>query len=348
MAEPAQSMQYRTFEVDTSTMPTVQELVDARNPEDLGVLLQTAGLNALAEGADPIIRAETAKQRNRELSTIEQDRLAEILPEITVLDRYKLTVPPDGVLVSLAKAKTSGLFSVLIARHTSDGTETVVLGKIATAPARYFLIAQWGAQLTEIETLSKRSAPKTPKAPKRRAERMWRSDGFRLTTIGVGTLAASTATWVLLPINWWLLLGALVTVLLVSGLIAYAVCEEDGEFVVGVIAALQIITALVVGCVHLNTINTKPHTRQVAVCNAVRAGAWGDKVNTILTDHGKFTLEGGWYDGKYYPSATQDLANSLKNKLVTITYHGSSGDDDGSDGPFVTGATTVGPVQCGS
>lgn len=116
------------------------------------------------------------------------------------------------------------------------------------------------------------------------------------------------------------------------------------RLICGWVIASQLALGIVTGGVKLYTWNTKPRTIEATVCGV------GDRPDIITTSRGDFALEAGVYNGVYEATPTDSLARSLVGHAVLVTIHGHNldGYEDGTGGPYVTKATTIGVRQCGS
>ncbi len=337
-------VQSRTFGLSVEAIPDVDNLIENDDPEKLQKALERAGLTRLAEQAGPIQKAERAALANVELTSADWERYRALLTELARPETYSGAVPPPEVRVALQLAREAKLFDTIQMLSGQDNTETLVVGVVEGARPRYFLIAQWGTRLTSVEDLHARHDLRSARSSARR----WVGLDGGTNQVALEAMVIVLGA-VLLPLNlisWWLYMPILVAVMARSGFVVARNTSRwsSRRFNCGMLIAVQLALGIGIGGVKLHTWNTKPRTIEVTVCGV------GDRRDIITTSRGNFSLEAGQYNGTYYPAITDTLATSFVGHAMLVTIHGHNldGYHDGTSGPYVTAATTIGVRQCGS
>lgn len=155
MAVPQQPkpIQSRTFGLNPEVSPGIEDLIITQDPENLKRALELAGLTRLIAMAEPIQKAERAAQANVELASADWERYRARLIRTARPETYDGTLPPPEARVALQLAREAELFDTIQMLSTQDDAETLVVGIVEGAHPRYFLVAQWGTQLTSVDDL---------------------------------------------------------------------------------------------------------------------------------------------------------------------------------------------------
>lgn len=328
-----------TFVLSTEALPSVEALLQASDPQQLEEVYRAAGLDMQADNAGPIGRAHVAAKNYEEMPTEVYKLYANFLTQVVKLKNCLIPLPEEALSV-LVVARGANLFdNFRVLTHPTSG-ECLLLGWIqVSGTVRYFKIAHWGYVLTTIKQL-------------RRRQRFSRMVGLRLRCpssvyFGAVTILAASPCWLLLlPISWWLFAAVLAGVMTFCG---YYVAKRSSynsaqRWTVGWLIAANAVAALVMGIIHINHWATTDRTEEVLVCG-VHEARWGGDEWIIETSAGMRTLEGGFYNGTYYPTGNESVARSLIGKWVKITEHGYGSGD--SDSPYVTEAKTLRTGSCG-
>jgi hypothetical protein len=182
------------------------------------------------------------------------------------------------------------------------------------------------------------------RSSQRRGKRM--SNSFRY---GALTLLAAAIAWDVYGFFgwWWLFMPLLITLMV---LCSTAVAKHTGmgataRWTVGWLFAGNVALGGAAGIAQLYAYNTADHQANVLVCGSFQR----DNPNrnwAVHTSNGGMTLEGGFYNGRYYSHGSEKLAKSLVGKWWHVTYHGHAGLD--GKPPYLTKAVYVSPGTCGT
>lgn len=346
----------KTFVLNNEAWPDLEDLIRAADPEQMEQMYRAAGMEMLAKNAEPLRRAAVAAQQYQELPTDDYALYANFLTRAVKLKNCVIP-PPDeavSVLVAAQKAKLFGN-TIMVLTHPTSG-ECLVLGQIQAGNAvRYFKLAHWGHTLTSVEQLRKQQ--RLSRVVGSRARNAFKPQskgssrrGFRASIyFGAITILAALPCWtLLLPINWWLFAGVLVGVMVLCG---YYVAKRSSynlaqRWTVGLLVAANILAAIGTGVAYAVRWENANRTEDILVC-AVRKPGLFDNRWTIDTSAGTRNLQGGFYNGTYYPTGSETAARSLVGKWVRVTEHGHDSSDEDSMGPTVTGAKTLRAGSCG-
>jgi len=323
-----------TFVLSSEMLPSVDILLKAADPEQLGLIYREAGLQFLAANIEPLRRATTAAHNYQELPAEDYQLYSDFLtraiePEDCVVS------PPDDALVVLVAARQAKLFdNIVILAHPTSG-ECLLLGSVKIGHiVRYFKFAHWGYDLTSIEQLRKRR-PRFIRWPR------WRRRGP--IHFGIVTILAAILCWLFLrPINWLLFVVVLAGIMTLCGwYVAKYSDDKIARRTVGWLIAANTVAALVVGGVYM----AGTRTEEVLICGEPhRAGFWWKREWVIETSEGSRTLDGGYYNGYYYSAGDEDLRTLLKGQRVKIAERRL---DFSKHGPHIRKGQTLGLGRCG-
>jgi hypothetical protein len=344
------SIRCETFGLSPEAMPNLDTMLAAADPDKMVKLYRDAGLNKLADNAEPMRRSAKAEQHFNALPNADYELYAQHLPQTIRLEDC-LIPPPEAALSVLVAVKEARLFDSMVVLTSTETRECLLLGLIRVGTSFHrFKIAQWGFNLTSIQQLRKRHPLRDVAKYVSQLFSGWRwprlggSGEHGWAYFGAITVLAALPAWLfLLPISWWLFAGGLAAGLGLAGFYTHSqtdYCDTERS-VVGTLAALNAVAAVIVGIIHLVGYFTDDRTEEVLVCNVERQDEW-----VIHTPNGPRALEGGFYNGTYYPARSEVAAKLLLGQWVRVTEHGRDM-GDGRVGIFVTGADTLRPGSCG-
>lgn len=333
-------VQSQTFVLDGNALPSLDDVLQASDPDKLGQLYRDAGLELLANNVEPLRRLATARRQYVELSSADYETYAGYLSHINALETCDIP-PPESLLPVFIGVRKSELFSAFFVLSHPETGESLFVGEVHSDKGVYhFKIAQWGFNLTSIEEM--RKVQQQRNAQQQRKPLLPRPKTRSAAYFGLVTVAAAVPSWLFLrPVHWGLFMGVQVAAMILCYCYVASKTLSDSvqRFTVGCLIAVNLIASFIAGAVQAWQANHTDRTEEVLVCGAEKpfAEQW-----MVTTNKGDLMFDPGFYNGTYYSEGNEALAKSLVGKWVRVTVHGQTG----WSGPYITEATTLRDGSC--
>lgn|GEM_PF-2147271 len=332
----------KPFAGDALALGDIEDIVKAGSADEVAAVLQSAGLEAMADQGAAVLKASSAYAR---LSPDEAKLWGRFFTTQTLIASYaNPDLPPEGIAI-LVKANTLQSFTRIEAWQDPVSRELLVVGVVGEGHRVVrFKILQWhpGNRVTELDDL-REQAKRQDRKQKRRfrpfQSKATRRPALRPVAICLG-LTIMMAVLLVSGLPWWVYLLAILPIAAGASFVRDTRTMNGQRIMMSLLSALGVMSA-VTSVVNFVQWNTMDHTTDTVICRAYQADhQWGaeGRAYKIMTPAGKFTLDPGWYLNAYYPQPSAAVKVLHTNMSVHITWHGhvSSSPSNGAAAPYAT------------